>query len=513
MTVAFSAPSRNHLSTHTAYHSRRRFLRQLQWLGKLGLLICIVTTPTAGLAQEGEVEPIAPLPAAPPAETLEAGVFFADVLVRGLPVLQVGSLGDLRATERAELINRRIAGILAQTQTPGTVTVQMDEQRNIATLQVNNRVIMTVTQQDAFDFNTSLAELAERWAEELNQALVQPNLAVDVAQRLNAAVRQLARSMLNNLPSLLGALVVIGLTWLVAMLVRRGAQLWAEQTEGDRSTEILIGRLGYGSVWVVGTILALGILGLNFATLLGTLGLTSVAIGFSLKDVLSNYISGVILLAARPFRLNDQVVIGEYEGTVIQVQLRTTTVQTYDGRKVYIPNQAVFNRSIINNTASIARRSDVIVGIDYDADITTAQQVIKDALDRVETVEAAPEPVVLVKELAASTVNLEIRFWVNSRRREFLQVTSQAIQAIKEALQEAKIEMPTDIYTLTFRNFPSEQLMATLLPSSNNDLLKNDLLHDELPDDRLSKDDSSQNFALENDSSSYENAAPKQERG
>ncbi|PSB10286.1 transporter [filamentous cyanobacterium CCP2] len=474
MIVAFSVlpyGSKSKQASRSLHHRpfHRSIHRPIHWVSRLGLLICIVITPVSGLAQEGEADPIAPPPASPVAEPIERGVFFADVLVRGLPVFQVGSLGDLSATERSELINRRIAGILSQTSSPGPVTVQLDEQRNIATLQVNNRVIVTVTQQDASDFNTSLEALAERWAEELEQALAPSNLAVDVAQRLESAVRQLVRSTLNNLPSFLGALVVIGLTWLVAMLVRRVAQLWAEQTEGDRSTEILIGRLGYGSVWVLGSIVALGILGLNFATLLGTLGLTSVAIGFSLKDVLSNYISGVILLAARPFRLNDEVVIGEYEGTVIQVKLRTTTIQTYDGRKVFIPNQSVFNRSIINNTASIARRSDVIVGIDYEANIDTAKQVIKAALDRVETVEAAPVPVVLVRELAASTVNLEVRFWVNSRRREFLQVTSQALQAIKESLQEAGIEMPSDIYTLTFRDLPDGLVAAKDEQAANDD--------------------------------------------
>jgi small conductance mechanosensitive channel len=455
-------------------------------LGQFSIFICIVVAPVPGLAQDADLVPIAPQ-----SEAVESGVFFADVLVRGRSIFQVGSLADLSATERADLINRRIAGILAQTQTPGEVAVQLDEQRDIATLQVNNRVIMTVTQQDAFDFNTPLETLAQRWADELNQALVQPNLAIDVAQRMESAVRQLVRSTLNNLPSLLGALLVIGFTWLLAVVVRRIAQLWAEQTEGDRSTEILIGRLGYGSVWVIGSIIALAILGLDFATLLGTLGLTSVAIGFSLKDVLSNYISGVILLAARPFRLNDQVVIGQYEGTVIQVKLRTTTIQTYDGRKVYIPNQEVFSSSIINNTASIARRSHVMVGIDYDADLNTAQQVILDALDRVETVEAAPAPVVLVRELAASTVNLEVRFWVNSRRREFLQVTSQAIQAIKEALQAAEIEMPTDIYTLAFRNSDNLKAMISTtvrsMTDSNTDSHQNDRSSDPTLSDDMKK--------------------------
>jgi len=294
--------------------------------------------------------------------------------------------------------------------------------------------------------------LASQWSQQLNATMAEPNLAVDVAQRLESTIQQFMRGVVENLPSLVGALVVMLLTWLVALGVRQGALIWAEQTEGDRNTEILISRLCYGSVWLVGGILALGVLGLNFTALLGTLGLTSVAIGFGLKDVLSNYLSGLILLAARPFRIGDEVVIDTYEGRVIQIQLRATTVRTYDGRQVYIPNQEVFQSSITNNTASPVRRSRVMVGIDYDADIESAREIILQMITAVDGVEAEPAPRVLVHELAASTVNLETLFWVNSRRRSFLQVTSQVSQLIKESLQKAQIEMPTDIYTVAFRN-------------------------------------------------------------
>jgi small-conductance mechanosensitive channel len=247
---------------------------------------------------------------------------------------------------------------------------------------------------------------------------------------------------------------MVGITWGIAKTVQFIGFSWAQQTEGDRSTEILIGRLGYGGVWVLGSVVALGVLGLNFGALLGALGLTSVAIGFSLKDVLSNYISGVILLAARPFGINDQVVISDYEGTITQIDLRATTMRTYDGRLVYIPNQEVFSASIINNTASPRRRSSVMVGIDYDADVTHAKQVIQNTLASLPGLEKEPPPEILVIELAASTVNLEVRFWVDSRRLGFLTMTSQVCQRIKEALQQANIEMPTDIYTLMFRNSP-----------------------------------------------------------
>ncbi|MGB3199252.1 MAG: mechanosensitive ion channel family protein, partial [Nodosilinea sp.] len=413
----------------------------------------------AGLQAQDEAASSEELPATPvaPAPTRDRdrddeGLFFADVLVRGQPVFQVGSLADLSASDRAQIINRRIGGLLSQDQPLDDVTVQIDGDRQIALLTVNNRVLMTVTQQDATDFDTTVDALAQQWADRLNEVIAQPNLAIDVLQRLEGTGRQLVDDTIVLLPSLIGALILVGITWMVAKGVRRLGLLWAEQTEGDRSTEILIGRLCYGGVWVLGSVVALGVLGLNFGTLLGTLGLTSVAIGFSLKDVLSNYISGVILLAARPFRINDQVVIGNYEGTVVQVQLRATTMRTYDGRLVYIPNQQVFQSSVVNNTDSPVRRSEVTVGIDYDADISTARQVILEALKQIKEIEPEPPPLIFVEELAASTVNLVVRFWVNSRRQSYLQVTSAAAQVIKEQLQSAGVEMPTEIYTLTFRD-------------------------------------------------------------
>ncbi|MBD1908830.1 mechanosensitive ion channel [Funiculus sociatus GB2-A5] len=379
-------------------------------------------------------------------------LYFADVTVRGYPVFQVGSLAGLSAKERSQIINRRIASVLAQPEALGQVAVKPDDPKKIATLQVNNRVLMTVTQQDARDFSLPVEVLAQRWARQLNRALEKPSLAIDVGQRLYITVRDLLRDTISKLPSILGALVVIGITWGFAKGMRYVTLKWAQKTEGDRSAEILLGRVGYGGVWVIGSVVALGVLGLNFGALLGAVGLTSVAIGFGLKEIFSNYISGMILLAGRPFRLGDQVVIKEFEGTITQIQLRATTLNTYDGRKVYIPNQEVFQASITNNTAYSYRRSSVTVGITYKADINTATQVITDAVVQVEGVQSNPPPEVLVRELAAGNVGMEIRFWVNSRRLEFLKTTSSANQAIKEALHKAGIEIPTEIYTVLVRN-------------------------------------------------------------
>ncbi len=418
-----------------------------------GLLILSPTHVSAqAAATDGAAEAIT-TPAASTADNpSDRDFYFADVLVRGRPIFQVGSLADIDAQTRAAVINRRISSLLSTNDDVNAVDVQMDQAEGWATLRVNNRVLMTVTQQDADDFGLTIDALAERWAGQLAQAFDKPPLAIDVAQRLDTTVRQLLRDSVDKLPAIVGALIVALVTWGIAAGVRYTMFKWAQQTEGDRSTEVLIGRLGYGAVWILGSVVALGVLGLEFGALLGAFGLTSVAIGFSLKDVLSNYISGVILLAARPFRLGDQVVIDDYEGTIKQIQLRATTLRTYDGRMVYIPNQEVFQASITNNTASPHRRSSVIVGIDYDADISEAGQVIRRAIKDIKGLSPESPIDVLVKELAASTVNLEIRFWVDSHRGEFLETTSAAAQAIKEVLQSAEVEMPTDIYTVQFRN-------------------------------------------------------------
>ena len=419
----------------------------------MAIAFSVFFAPIALTQEEENIPtPTEPAPVAIPSD----GLYFADVLVRNRPVFQIGSLPQIDASARAEIINRRIASLLSQNENPDKVEITPDNPRKIATLRIKNRILMTVTQQDAEDFGLSTEALAKRWSQQLDTAFNKPPLAIDVSQRLYTTTRELLQNIVGNLPSLVGAIIVIGITWVAAKILRYLAYTWAKQTEGDSNTELLIGKLSYGAVWVIGFIVALGVMGLDFGALLGALGLTSVAIGFSLKDVLSNYISGVILLAARPFRINDQVVIGEYEGTITQVQLRATTMKTYDGRLVYIPNQEVFQASIINNTASPRRRSSVMVGIDYGEDLSEAIAVISQALENFQEVETNPAPDVLVSELAASTVNLEIRFWVDSRRSGFLATTSKVAQSVKEALEAADIDMPTDIYTLILRELPGQ---------------------------------------------------------
>jgi len=408
--------------------------------------------PIVGTAQN--TPPVAvPSPSVPVSVPTD-GVFFADIIVRGQVILQIGSLANLSASDRAEIINRRIASFLAQSPTTGSITVQTDPQQGIATLQRHNRILMTVTQQDAQDFGVDVAELAQQWATTLNRAFDEPPLAIDVGQRLYSTIRQFQRDSIDRLPTILGALLTVLMTLLLASSIKRITLVAADRWEIDYNSKTLVSHIVYGSIWVFGTIVALGVLGLDFAALVGTLGLISVAISFSLRDILSNYFSGIILLVSRPFQVGDQIIIQDHEGTVTYIQLRATTLITYDGRTISIPNLQVFTATIINNTAAELRRSSLTIEIDYAADIARVKEVIYQAAAKVESVVADPPPDILVRELAVNSVKIEVRFWVSSRRLSFLESTSQVAQSIKEAMRAAGIDRPNEVYTVQIENTP-----------------------------------------------------------
>ena len=111
------------------------------------------------------------------------------------------------------------------------------------------------------------------------------------------------------------------------------------------------------AVWAVGLFIALEVLGVKAQAFVTGLGLGSVALGFALKDLLSNLVSGLQILLTRTFEINDQIVVGDTEGTVERIEIRATHIRTYDGRLVLVPNGEVFMSRVTNNTASPLRRA------------------------------------------------------------------------------------------------------------------------------------------------------------
>jgi small conductance mechanosensitive channel len=178
------------------------------------------------------------------------------------------------------------------------------------------------------------------------------------------------------------------------------------------------------------------------ADVLATLGVGSIAIGFAFKDILQNWLAGLLILLRQPFRQGDQIVVGKHEGTVERIEARATLIRTYDGKRVIIPNSSVYTESVTVNTAFEWRRSEYDVGIGYGDDVGKACEVIRHALKRLPGVAADPEPEAIPWELAGSAVNVRVRWWTESRQADMVHARGRVIQAIREELGEAGIDLP-----------------------------------------------------------------------
>ncbi len=183
--------------------------------------------------------------------------------------------------------------------------------------------------------------------------------------------------------------------------------------------------------------------------LLTAAGASAIIIGFAFKDIGENFISGVILAFNRPFHIHDTVSIGDIFGKVTNMEFRYTKLKTFDGRDVYIPNSDVIRKPVFNYTEDGYYRLSFNVGIAYEDKIEDAEKLI------LETVQITPgvieddnhENFIAVDELAVSTVNLKVNFWVNTLeyRREARKIRGNVIRNVKEALEANGFGLPADI--------------------------------------------------------------------
>ena len=194
------------------------------------------------------------------------------------------------------------------------------------------------------------------------------------------------------------------------------------------------------------------------ADLLATLGIGSVAIGFAFKDILQNWLSGLLILYRQPFRVGDQIVSGGFEGTVESIEARATMLRTYDGQRVVIPNSDIYTGAVTVRTAAPARRNEWDVGIGYGDEIGRACAVIERSLLKVAGVEREPAPEAIPWTLDPSSVGIKVRWWSGSSQAEVVRTRGRVVDAVKRGLEEAGVELPFPVQTVLFhdRSEPGE---------------------------------------------------------
>jgi small conductance mechanosensitive channel len=184
----------------------------------------------------------------------------------------------------------------------------------------------------------------------------------------------------------------------------------------------------------------LGTLGIETTSLAAALAAAGFAIGMALSGTLGNVASGIMLLLFRPFRVGDAVVVNGVTAKVYQINLFNTELDTFDNRRIIMPNNAVFGNTIENISYHPTRRVDVTVGTTYSSDIDQARAVLTRVARSVEGGLADPEPAIVLSGMGASSIDWAVRVWVNAP--DFWAVKDRLTRDIKVALDEAKIGIP-----------------------------------------------------------------------
>jgi small-conductance mechanosensitive channel len=262
------------------------------------------------------------------------------------------------------------------------------------------------------------------------------------------SLRDLWDGFVSQLPAIVTGLLLLLASYLLARGVRFLVARSMRKVRVSEHAVKLVARLSFIGVISAGILIALVVMGINPTALVASLGLVSVGLGFGLKDVIENFIAGVILIFQRPFMVGDMICLGDVEGLVEDVRVRDTVIRMLDGRQVFVPNASIFSNAIINNNRNRMRRLDFSVGVAYHEDIPAAMRVAAGALKGAEGTFSDPAPMVLVEELADSAISLRVYFWVDPEETNILEAESAAIAAVKKGLQDAGIEIPFPIVTV-----------------------------------------------------------------
>lgn len=267
-------------------------------------------------------------------------------------------------------------------------------------------------------------------------------------EKSQAGLHTFLSYVLSNLDNWLAGVVVVVIFYILGKMagaaVRRA--IVKEKEDVQESALILIERITKITVVAIGVTIALAINGLNFTAVIGAL---SLGVGFALKDIIGNFIAGVVMLSQSNFKIGDLINVNGMIGTIMSIDTRCTILQALDGTEVVIPNSIMLGQTLISYTTNPFRRIDLAVGVDYKSDLSAVISLIKGVLDKDKEVVVKPEPLITIDEFGASSITVVARFWVESRAQGGWQrIRSNVAYRLKRAFDEAGINIPFPIRTL-----------------------------------------------------------------
>jgi small-conductance mechanosensitive channel len=255
--------------------------------------------------------------------------------------------------------------------------------------------------------------------------------------KFSEAAYQMGDRLLARVPALLVAIFVFFLFYLLSIAVSR--TILRTTRKHRPNLGVVFARLTAAATILLGFLVAFSVVAPSFQAgdLIKVLGIGGVAIGFAFQNILQNFLAGLLLLWAEPFRIGDEIKLDAYEGTVEDIQTRATIIKTYDGRRVVIPNADLFTHSVIVNTALDIRRWEYPLVVNNIRDFGQVKSVIIDSVSKVPGVLSDPAPEALVTELGPDATTAKIKvLWSTkaSRERDMLDSYDKVLVAVGESL-------------------------------------------------------------------------------
>jgi small conductance mechanosensitive channel len=235
-------------------------------------------------------------------------------------------------------------------------------------------------------------------------------------------------------------LILMTLAWTMSAWAATALRVALLRVKFDETLTIFLAKLLRYSILGLVAMTCLSYFGIETTGFAAVIGAAGLAIGLAFQGTLSNFAAGAMLLIFRPYKVGDSVVVAGNSGTVAEVELFTTALDTADNRRVIIPNSSIFGAVIENHTANALRRAEVLVGVSYSADIDETRAALNRALTSMTNLATERKPEVALLNLGASSVDWAVRAWA---KRDVLGDARQAlIRAIKLELDRSGIGIP-----------------------------------------------------------------------
>lgn len=285
-------------------------------------------------------------------------------------------------------------------------------------------------------------------------------LDIKPVEQMMGTINMLAEGFFSHLPQMAVAVVIVVLTWLVSKLFAFIVRKVLEGTRTRRALVRLATNLISLGVWVAGIAVATVVVfpSITPAKLIAGLGLTSVAIGFAFKDVIENFLAGVIILARKKMRIGDVIECDDIYGKVEDIAVRETHVRDVDGELTIVPNAYLFKNPLKIQTDKDKKRQSLTVGVDYDTDMHDAREALKEAVESCDSVDMSMPRDVECVSFGGSSIDFRLLWWAGSAPKAQRSSYDQVAFAVKSALDKADISIPFPQVTLSYRpeNYPIE---------------------------------------------------------